>query len=132
MILDILLRKNGPPRRYPANQGQARTGHFPNQANSAGTSGQQFDPSLSRQGAQVIFRRGGGQKTAAELSVPFLGEIPLQSGIATGGDEGEPVVLRDPDSPAAKAFFELAATVSQRFGTDSEADRGLSSMAWQG
>ena len=79
-----------------------------------------------------IFRRGGGRKTADELSVPFLGEVPLQAGVADSGDEGEPIVLRDPASPVSQAFMALAAAVVQRLPTDEGADQGLSSMAWQG
>src|SRR5437867_3734439 len=37
-----------------------------------------------------IFRRGGGQRAAAELGVPFLGEVPLHPAIAAAGDSGQP------------------------------------------
>ncbi len=77
-----------------------------------------------------IFRRGGGKRTAEELKVPFLGEIPLQAGVAVSGGEGLPVVLAAPDSPAAKAFLDLARTVRARL-EDQGAQGGLTSMAWQ-
>lgn len=68
-----------------------------------------------------IFLRGGGKRTADELGVPFLGEIPLQLGVAASGDEGEPIVARDPESPAAKAFFALAAQVREALPPQGEA-----------
>lgn len=79
-----------------------------------------------------IFLRGGGKRTADEMSVPFLGEIPIQSGIAASGDGGLPIVLSAPASPAGKAFLALAATLHNRLVGDGAAAGGLSSMAWQG
>jgi ATP-binding protein involved in chromosome partitioning len=55
-----------------------------------------------------IFGRGGGEKTARELGVPFLGRIPIYEPIRIGGDTGEPLVVGEPDSPAAAAFFATA------------------------
>jgi metal-sulfur cluster biosynthetic enzyme len=55
---------------------------------------------------------------AEQLSLPFLGEIPLATPIRTVSDAGRPVVLVDPGSPAARAFIhaaeQLAAQVSIR------------------
>lgn len=59
-----------------------------------------------------IFSRGGGKKTADELGVPFLGEIPLTVETRQGGDEGMPVVVRNPDSPQAEAFRGAARNVA--------------------
>ncbi len=58
-----------------------------------------------------IFRHGGGQKLAQEAGVPFLGELPIDPRVAECGDEGDPIVHRYPDSPVAKAYTTLAATV---------------------
>jgi len=55
-----------------------------------------------------IFGRGGGEKTATELGVPFLGRIPIYEPIRVGGDTGEPLVVSEPESPAARAFFATA------------------------
>ncbi|MBI4613975.1 MAG: Mrp/NBP35 family ATP-binding protein [Planctomycetes bacterium] len=55
-----------------------------------------------------IFSKGGGRSTAEELGVPFLGEIPIDPEIVVGGDQGEPIVIRHPDSPAARAFHAVA------------------------
>lgn len=55
-----------------------------------------------------IFGKGGGERVAAELGVPFLGQIPLYEPIRLGGDTGVPIVLAEPESPAARAFFTVA------------------------
>ncbi len=55
-----------------------------------------------------VFKKGGGEKLAKELDLPFLGRIPLDSEITISSDAGNPVVLSKPDSVAAKAFLELA------------------------
>ena len=51
-----------------------------------------------------IFGHGGGERIAKTFGVPFLGQIPLQMNVRTGGDDGQPVVMADPESPAAKAL----------------------------
>ena len=55
-----------------------------------------------------LFGQNGAQNLARELEVPFLGEVPIQQSVREGGDEGRPVVLRDPDSKAAQAFQQVA------------------------
>jgi ATP-binding protein involved in chromosome partitioning len=59
-------------------------------------------------GRTEIFSHGGSRAIAKRLGTPFLGEIPLDSAVRASGDEGEPIVKRDPDSPVARAFFEIA------------------------
>ncbi len=61
-----------------------------------------------------VYGEGGGQKLADERKVPFLGRIPMQASVREGGDYGRPVVATDPDSPAGKAFEEVAKTVAQQ------------------
>jgi len=61
-----------------------------------------------------VFGAGGGQRTAIQLDVPFLGGIPLDPVIVGGGDSGHPVVLQHPESAAAKAFVEIAAGMVER------------------
>ncbi len=68
-----------------------------------------------------IFLKGGGQKLASEVGVPLLGQIPLQSGVADLADEGKPIVVAQPDSPAAKALAEMATRVVEVVGTKSVA-----------
>jgi len=55
-----------------------------------------------------IFLAGGGQRLADELGVPLLGQVPLQAGMADLADEGRPIVLAAPDSPAARALAAIA------------------------
>ena len=55
-----------------------------------------------------IFGSGGGQKACMDLTVPLLGCIPLDPMIAETGDSGKPFVLESSDSPAVKAFDEIA------------------------
>jgi ATP-binding protein involved in chromosome partitioning len=59
-----------------------------------------------------IFGRGGGEKMAAELMIPFLGAVPIDTRVRSGGDEGQPIVAAAPESPAARAFVELAGKVA--------------------
>ena len=55
-----------------------------------------------------IFGKGGGEVLASELSVPFLGRVPLYEPIRLGGDTGVPIVIGDPDSAAARALRSAA------------------------
>jgi ATP-binding protein involved in chromosome partitioning len=55
-----------------------------------------------------IFGHGGGERLAQELGVPFLGRIPINQAIREGGDSGVPLMISEPQSPAAKAFTAVA------------------------
>jgi len=55
-----------------------------------------------------IFGHGGGEKMALELGLPFIGRIPIYQPIREGSDVGVPLMISDPDSPAAKAFMAAA------------------------
>ncbi len=55
-----------------------------------------------------LFGHGGGQALADGLGVPLLGQVPLVPTLREGGDEGIPVLVRDPDGEAASAFGALA------------------------
>jgi ATP-binding protein involved in chromosome partitioning len=61
-----------------------------------------------------VFGEGGGARTAREMDVPFLGELPLVPAIRQGGDSGRPVALFGEASDLAKPFFDLAARVEER------------------
>jgi septum formation inhibitor-activating ATPase MinD len=58
-----------------------------------------------------IFKTGGGESTANELNVQFLGRIPLEPGIVAAGDSGLPVVMNQPESASAKAFNEIVGKI---------------------
>ena len=60
---------------------------------------------------EEIFKHGGGAKTAGELHVPFLGEIPLDPKVAIGGDAGRPIVAAEPDSAVTAAYRKIAEAV---------------------
>jgi ATP-binding protein involved in chromosome partitioning len=55
-----------------------------------------------------IFGHGGGEKMAAELNIPFLGRVPIYQPIREGSDVGVPLMISEPDSPAAQAFMAAA------------------------
>ena len=55
-----------------------------------------------------LFKKGGGEKAAQDLKVPFLGRIPIDPEMVTDCDRGMPFVMAHPDSEATKAFNEIA------------------------
>jgi ATP-binding protein involved in chromosome partitioning len=75
-----------------------------------------------------VFGSGGGQAVSDRLTkavgakVPLLGQIPLEQAVREGGDEGVPIVLSDPDSPAGTALRDIAEKLSVR-------SRGLAGMS---
>jgi ATP-binding protein involved in chromosome partitioning len=60
-----------------------------------------------------IFKAGGGKKVAEDLSVPYLGKIPIDPAICVDSDSGTPFVAENKDSPAAKAFAEIVTNIKQ-------------------
>jgi ATP-binding protein involved in chromosome partitioning len=58
-----------------------------------------------------IFGTRRGDQLAAELGLPLLGEIPIEEAVRVAGDEGAPIVVRDPRHPATLAFLDSAAKV---------------------
>ncbi|MEU6189866.1 Mrp/NBP35 family ATP-binding protein [Nocardia sp. NPDC047038] len=75
-----------------------------------------------------LYGSGGGQAVADRLtravgaSVPLLGQIPIEQALREAGDEGTPIVLRDPENSAAKALLEVADKLAVR-------RRGLAGMS---
>src|SRR5713226_1474842 len=61
-----------------------------------------------------VFRSGGGERMSEQLGVPFLGAIPLDADIVTGGDEGRPMLLDKPDSVAAQAYLAIATALADQ------------------
>ncbi len=72
-----------------------------------------------------IFGEGGGQRTAEELGVAFLGEVPIDPRVVEGGDAGRPIVVEAPDSPAAQAFRELAGSVARKLAVLAESQPAI-------
>jgi ATP-binding protein involved in chromosome partitioning len=55
-----------------------------------------------------LFGSGGGQALADEVGAPLLAQIPLEPGVAAGGDTGSPFALAEPQSASGQAFHLLA------------------------
>lgn len=66
-------------------------------------------------GEHDIFGSGGGEDFARTHDLPFLGKIPLDPAVRSGGDEGKPVVL-DEDSSVGEAFRDMTAETSDMVG----------------
>ena len=61
-----------------------------------------------------VFSHGGGRRTATEMGVNFLGELPLDPQVRIGGDTGNPVALAGENNPHARDFLALAREVETR------------------
>src|SRR5881396_3779043 len=59
-----------------------------------------------------IFGQGGGRRAAEQLSIPFLGEVPLDLAIRTQSDMGQSIVIAQPDTPSARTLREIAERVA--------------------
>ncbi|HSL68281.1 MAG TPA: Mrp/NBP35 family ATP-binding protein [Actinomycetota bacterium] len=77
-----------------------------------------------------IFGAGGGQEAADTLGVPLLAQVPLMPDLREGGDEGRPIVVTDPDSPAGQALRDAARRIAQ--STRSKVGKPLPLMASPG
>ncbi len=66
-----------------------------------------------------IFKKGGGEKAAQELKVPFLGRVPFQPEFVEFGDKGTPFVSFQEKSKSAEAFMDIVDKVKEFIG-----DRG--------
>ena len=71
-----------------------------------------------------IFSHGGGRKASERLEVPFLGEIPLVGELCEGGDDGRPILVRNPESPVAEVFRRLAGNLAGRVSVEAVRSQG--------
>ncbi len=55
-----------------------------------------------------IFGRGAGEALAHNMTIPFLGRLPIYEPVRVGGDTGRPIVVSEPGSPVAQAFRAVA------------------------
>lgn len=62
-----------------------------------------------------VFGTGGGETFATENELPFLGGVPLDPAVRTGGDEGKPIVL-DEESETGGAFRSITEKVADNVG----------------
>ncbi len=75
------------------------------------------DPAGNR---HTLFGEGGGAKTAEALGTALLGQVPLVPAIRTGGDEGTPIVVGEPDSEAAQIFTTIAENLLRQLKTKAQ------------
>jgi ATP-binding protein involved in chromosome partitioning len=79
-----------------------------------------------------IFSHGGGEQAAKKFEIPFLGRIPLDLAIREGGDQGNPIVVKDPESPQTQAFLQIVRTLVSQIEQGEKKEDGsaptLSSM----
>jgi ATP-binding protein involved in chromosome partitioning len=61
-----------------------------------------------------VFGLGGGVKTAEDLGTQLLGDVPLIPAIREGGDRGEPIVAREPEGLAGRAFTAIARALLEK------------------
>jgi ATP-binding protein involved in chromosome partitioning len=62
---------------------------------------------------EELFGSGGGDALAEEVEAPLLGRIPFDPRLAAYADEGEPIVLAEPDAEVSRAIVSLAQTISE-------------------
>jgi ATP-binding protein involved in chromosome partitioning len=61
-----------------------------------------------------IFSSGGGERTAQQYGLEFMGSVELDPEIRSGGDRGLPVALLGRDSAVSKSFYTIAERVATR------------------
>lgn len=71
-----------------------------------------FTPEELPDNKYYIFGQEGAKNLAADLQVPFLGEVPLVQSIREAGDYGRPAAMQD-NSPVAEAFVQIARNVAE-------------------
>jgi ATP-binding protein involved in chromosome partitioning len=71
-----------------------------------------------------IFSHGGGRTASERMEVPFLGEIPLDGELCEGGDDGRPILVRNPASPTADVFRRVAGNLAGRVSVEAVRSQG--------
>lgn len=78
-------------------------------------------------GARIdLFKTGGGERTAKQMNIPFLGRIPFDTQIVEATDKGLPYLVNDKNSDAGKAFDEIVKGIIERTLPREFQDRTLS------
>lgn len=61
-----------------------------------------------------IFKRGGAERMAVDMNVPFLGRLPLDPMTMAAGENGRPVVSSEPDSSIAEEFRSIKTKIKEQ------------------
>jgi len=61
-----------------------------------------------------VFGSGGGERLARESGVPFIGAIPMEASVRSGGDSGVPVTVSHPESAVARALTRVAMDIAAK------------------
>jgi ATP-binding protein involved in chromosome partitioning len=61
-----------------------------------------------------LFSSGGGQRLADEIGAPLLGSVPLQPQLTMLADAGQPILIAQPESPAATSLRDIAEALQQK------------------
>ena len=61
-----------------------------------------------------IFGSGGGEREAARLQVPLLGQIPIEIRLRESGDKGLPLTESEPGSAVARTFFSISQVIRNK------------------
>ena len=72
-------------------------------------------------GRHEVFGNGGARAEAAAIGAPFLGEVPLEMEIRATSDEGNPIVISQPDGPHAQHYMAIAEKVLNGLGAGQRA-----------
>jgi ATP-binding protein involved in chromosome partitioning len=70
-----------------------------------------------------VFNVGGGKRIAEDLSVPFLGAIPIDPQVCCDSDKGLPFIVEHKHSPATKAFLEIVKKIEEFLKTRKELEK---------
>ena len=62
-----------------------------------------------------IFGEGGVKNTAKEFNKEFLGEIPINPKVGISGDEGKPIVEKDPNNQISKIYINFANKIKSTY-----------------
>ena len=54
-----------------------------------------------------LFKKGGGLSESERLGIPLLGQIPISNDIVSATDEGEPLILKNPEHDASKVYTSI-------------------------
>ncbi|MFC1524586.1 P-loop NTPase [Thermodesulfobacteriota bacterium] len=69
-----------------------------------------------------LFKSGGGEKTAVEFNIRFLGKIPMDPRVVMGGDTGQPFLSSSDDEPAIQAFSGVVDEVAKTLPVEKSGD----------